>query len=96
MVHLLTGAGILGLLLAPPLAAQTSRPRAVGRPAAQTAPKDILYKQDDTFIKRAADDGIAELELSHRLDEALSRQRRPTNHYVIPAQHRGDEGNFRA
>jgi putative membrane protein len=64
MVRLLTAAAILGLLLAPPLGAQTSRPCAVGGSAAATAPKDILDKQDDTFIKQAAAGGMAEVELS--------------------------------
>jgi putative membrane protein len=64
MVRLLTAAAILGILLAPPLAAQTSRPCALGRPAAATAPENILDKQDDAFIKQAADGGMAEVELS--------------------------------
>jgi putative membrane protein len=64
MVRLLTTAAIVGLLLAPPLSAQTSRPCAVDGPAAATTPKNILDKQDDTFIKQAAAGGIAEVELS--------------------------------
>jgi putative membrane protein len=64
MVRLLTAAAILGVLLAPPLGAQTSRPCAAGGQAATTAPKDILGKQDDTFIKQAAAGGMAEVELS--------------------------------
>ena len=62
MVRLLTAAAIFGLLLAPPLGAQTSRPCPVGEAAAAT--KDILDKQDDTFIKQAAAGGMAEVELS--------------------------------
>jgi putative membrane protein len=62
MVRLLTAAAILGVLLAPPLSAQTSRPCAVGTPA--TAPKDILEMQDDSFIKQALAGGMAEVELS--------------------------------
>ena len=64
MVRLLTAAAILGVLLAPPVGAQTSHPCAVGEQAAGTAPKDILDKQDDTFIKQAATGGMAEVELS--------------------------------
>ena len=64
MVRLLTAAAILGILLAPPLAAQTGRPCAAGGQAETTAPKDILDKQDDTFIKQAAAGGMAEVELS--------------------------------
>jgi putative membrane protein len=64
MVRFLTAAAILGILLAPPLAAQTGRPCAAGGQAETTAPKDILDKQDDTFIKQAAAGGMAEVELS--------------------------------
>jgi putative membrane protein len=64
MVRLLTVTAIFGLLLAPPLPAQTSRPCADGGLAAATAPKDILDKQDDTFIKQATAGGMAEVELS--------------------------------
>jgi putative membrane protein len=64
MVRLLTATAIIGLLLAPPLSAQTGCPGAFAGPAAATAPKDILDKQDDTFIKQAAAGGMAEVELS--------------------------------
>jgi putative membrane protein len=64
MVRLLTATIILGLLLAPPLAAQTRHPCAAGGQPAATASKDILDKQDDTFITQAAAGGMAEVELS--------------------------------
>src|SRR6516164_5116195 len=70
MVRLLTAAAILGILLAPPLSAQTSRPCAAGGLAAATAPKDILDKQDDTFIKQAAAGGMAEVELSKTAEKS--------------------------
>src|SRR5215469_116145 len=74
MVRVLTAAAILGLLLAPPLGAQTSRPCANGGPAAATAPKDILDKQDDTFIKQAAAGGMAEVELSKIAEKSANTE----------------------
>jgi putative membrane protein len=74
MVLLSTAAAIIGLLLAPPLAAQTSRPCAVGGPAAGTAPKDILDKQADSFIKQAAAGGLDEVELSKIAEKSENRE----------------------
>jgi putative membrane protein len=66
MVRLMTTSALVaGLLVAPAAFAQTSHnPNASAGTASATASKETLTQQDRTFVKEAAEGGMAEVELS--------------------------------
>src|SRR5947209_3668943 len=63
MFRLLTTTAVVasGLMITLPVCAQTAHPSGA---ATATAPKEVLSQQDKDFVSKAAEGGMAEVELS--------------------------------